>query len=82
MTTARVTSGGSGHAAGGGSIYYAWRSDNIRQALGYALDEPREYTGMHQRAVVSGGEQVYFSSASGPVYQFTNGQAWSLLVPH
>ena len=66
-----------------GSIYYAWRGNEAqRQALGYALGEPRAYTGMHQRAVVSGGERVYFSSASGPIYQFTNGQAWSLLVPH
>ncbi len=65
-----------------GAIYYAWRGDEAqRQALGYALAEPRIYTGMLQRAVSPGGEQVYFSSASGPIYRFINGQAWSLLVP-
>lgn len=63
-----------------GTFYYAWRvSEDIRNALGWAVAEVVEYTGILQRVMDASGERVYFTSSSGGVYRTGGSQAWSLI---
>lgn len=64
-----------------GPIYYIWRKDGIREALGYPIEPEIDYLGMLQRTVTSGGETVYFSSSNGYVYQMNKGAAWGVVIP-
>ncbi|MBZ0304481.1 MAG: hypothetical protein K8I82_00300 [Anaerolineae bacterium] len=64
-----------------GPIYYLWRKDGIREALGYAIDREIEYTGMLQRTVTASGENLYFSASNGHVYQVSQDTAWGVVIP-
>lgn len=64
-----------------GPIYYIWRKDGIREALGYAIEPEIHYTGMLQRTVTQYGETVYFSASNAHVYQLPKGAAWGVIIP-
>lgn len=64
-----------------GSIYYAWRQDNVRGAFGYAVQDEITYTGMMQRTVDNTGETIYLMASSGYVYQIKVGQYWNIITP-
>ncbi|MBI5929858.1 MAG: LysM peptidoglycan-binding domain-containing protein [Chloroflexi bacterium] len=63
-----------------GSFYYAWRvNEDIRNALGWAISNVVEYSGVLQRAIDTSGERVYFTAGSGGIYRTGGGQGWALL---
>ncbi len=64
-----------------GPIYYIWRKDGIREALGYAIEREIEYPGMLQRTVTASSEILYFSASNGHVYQVSRGAAWGVVIP-
>jgi hypothetical protein len=64
-----------------GSIHYLWRHDAVRNALGYALDQAREYPGIMQRTVSPSGEVIYMSASSGHIYRMGKGLVWGVIIP-
>ncbi len=64
-----------------GPIYYIWRKDGIREALGYAIEPETQYQGMLQRTVSAQGEKIYFSASNFHVYQVSRGAAWGVIIP-
>ncbi|MBN1680714.1 MAG: LysM peptidoglycan-binding domain-containing protein [Anaerolineae bacterium] len=64
-----------------GPINRAWNSsEGMREALGFALGPPAEFTGMLQRVAGPSGDVVYFSSAAGQVVAFANRQPWGVIT--
>lgn len=70
-----------GYSVPQGAIYYIWKNEGIRNALGFAISEAVEYPGMLQRTVNSLGEIVYFSASSGHVYRIGEGIVWGVIIP-
>ena len=64
-----------------GAIHYTWRHDSIRTALGYAIDDEREYQGLMQRTVGESGELMYIMASSGHVYRVGTGLVWGVIIP-
>lgn len=62
-------------------IYYIWRQDGIRDALGYALSDAVSYPGLMQRTVHPSGEEIYLTNASGNIYRFGTGLVWGVIIP-
>jgi hypothetical protein len=60
-----------------GPIYYAWKNEGMRQALGYAISDEVEYPGMLQRS----NDIVYLTASSGHIYRVTSSAPWGVIIP-
>jgi|GEM_PF-6967062 len=62
-------------------LYQVWASDDIRNALGYAVTEGIRYDGLLQRSTQASGNLTYLLASSGHIYRFGEGVVWGVIIP-